>query len=102
MPRQVIVSAAALTDIVAARRWLTQPGAGSRAAERLQRIGAAIRGLKHHPLRWPIGDHSGVRERPIEGYRIMYEVLPDTGDEATAGDVFIVRVFGPFQDRTQL
>ena len=30
-----------------------------------------------------------------EGYFILYEVVPDTGDNATAGDVLILAVFPP-------
>lgn len=30
-----------------------------------------------------------------EGYFILYEVVPDTGDNATAGDVQILAVFPP-------
>ena len=32
----------------------------------------------------------------------MYEVHPDTGDNESAGNVRILRVFGPGQDRTDL
>lgn len=32
----------------------------------------------------------------------MYVVAPDTGDDRTAGEVSVLRVFGPFQDRTEL
>lgn len=41
-----------------------------------------------------------MRERHVEGHRIAYEVEPDTGEDATAGDVTVLRVFGPGQDRT--
>jgi hypothetical protein len=44
-----------------------------------------------------------VRELPCEGgYRAFYEVLPDTGRNDTAGDVIVLRVFGPGQDRRRL
>ena len=33
------------------------------------------------------------------GYRAMYEVVPDTGRSATAGDVMVLRVYGPGQSR---
>ena len=29
----------------------------------------------------------------------VYEVIPDTGRDETAGDVRVLRVFGPGQDR---
>jgi len=28
----------------------------------------------------------------------MFRVSPDTGDNTTAGDVFIIRIFGPGQN----
>jgi len=102
MQRTLTVTAAALKDIEAARKWLRQPGAGPAAAARLTRIRAAIGDLRVTPCRWPEGEHPGVRERPIEGHMIMYEVHPDTGDDRTAGDVAILRVFGPHQLRERL
>jgi len=98
--RRLTIAGGAARDLAEARSWLTQPGAGFRAARRLTAIGAAVRGLRQHPCRWPQGVHPGVRERHVEGYRVCYEVLPDTGDDATAGDVTVLRVFGPGQDRT--
>jgi hypothetical protein len=32
------------------------------------------------------------------GYRVVYEVVPDTNDNATAGDVRVLAIFGPGQD----
>jgi len=44
-----------------------------------------------------------MREVPVAGgYRVIYAVTPDTGDNATAGDVEVLRVFGPGQERTRL
>ncbi len=34
------------------------------------------------------------------GYRVLYEVVPDTGSNQTAGDVRVLRVYGPRQDRS--
>ena len=36
------------------------------------------------------------------GYRALYEVTPDTGHNETAGNVLVLRVFGPGQDRRTL
>jgi hypothetical protein len=36
------------------------------------------------------------------GYRVLYEVYPDTGHSETAGDVRVLRVFGPGQSRERL
>ena len=98
--RRLTIVRGAARDLDSARRWLTQPGAGGHAARRLAALGAAIRDLREHPCRWPKGEHTGVRERHVEGHRVSYEVVPDTGDDATAGDVTVLRVFGPGQDRT--
>jgi hypothetical protein len=51
----------------------------------------------------PVGQHAGVREQPCEGgYRALYEVIPDTGRDETAGDVIVLRVYGPGQSRNHL
>jgi len=63
---------------------------------------AAQGNLVRHPCRYPIGEHEGVRERPVEGHRILYVVAPDTGTDRTAGDVLVLRVFGPGQSREQI
>jgi len=64
---------------------------------------AAINRLRQHPCLFPVGDHAGVRELPCEGgYRALYRVHPDTGRNETAGDVRVLRVFGPGQSREQL
>ena len=97
--RRLTIARGAARDLAEARRWLAQSGAGRHAARRLAALGAAVRDLREHPCRWPRGGHHGVRERHVEGYRVAYEVAPDTGDDTTAGDVTVLRVFGPGQDR---
>jgi plasmid stabilization system protein ParE len=97
--REVIIADAALEDLVSIRAWLRQPGAGLRAARRLRQIEAALRDLSIAPCRWPVGEHQEVRERVVERYVILYQVRPDTADNTTAGDVEVIRVFGPGQSR---
>ncbi len=47
-----------------------------------------------------IGDQPGVRKLSCDsGYRALYRVRPDTGRNDTAGDVVVLRVFGPGQLR---
>lgn len=100
MPRQLSYTDTALADLSAARRWLTQPGAGPVARNRLLAILDAIDDLRAHPYRFPLGVHPGVRERLCAGgYRVFYRVRPDTGHDETAGDVRVLRVYGPGQDR---
>lgn len=80
-----------------------QPGSGPAAWHKLDAILAAIEDLRDHPCRFPLGTHVGGRERPCAGgYRALYRVTPDTGLNATAGDVTVLRLFGPGQDRRSL
>ncbi len=60
-------------------------------------------GLRYQPCLHAVRQHPGVRELPCDGgYRALYRVAHDTGDNATAGDVLVLRVFGPGQDRGRL
>jgi len=103
VPRRLIYAREALADLDAIRGWQTQPGSGLAAIRRLRAIRAAIKRLKQHPCLYPVGNHSGVRELPCEGgYRALYRVHPDTGRNETAGDVRVLRVFGPGQSRERL
>ncbi len=102
MSRTLAISAAAARDLETVRQWLKQRGAGEVAAKRLANIRSAVKELRLYPCKWPEGEHPGVRERPIEGYMIMYEVYPDTDDNRTAGNVEVLRVFGPHQLRDSL
>jgi plasmid stabilization system protein ParE len=100
--RSLKLADAALADIARARKWLRQPGAGPAAERRLQHILSAIRELRAAPCRWPYSEHEGSRERIVEGYKIVYRIDPDTGDNNTAGNVEIRRVFGPWQRSDRL
>ncbi len=92
--------AEAQSDLERVQRWYAQPGAGLAAKARLRRILAAIRSLQRNPIIWPRGERPGTREHRAEGHTIVYIVDPDTGDSRTAGDVYVLRVFGPGQDRS--
>jgi len=103
LPRELIYAPEALADLEVATRWLTQPGSGPRAWRRLAAIWSSIERLREHPCLWPVGQHVGVRELPCDGgYRALYQVDPDTGRDETAGDVQVLRVFGPGQSRARL
>jgi plasmid stabilization system protein ParE len=103
MARGLIYAPRARDDLDAARQWLTQPGSGPAARRKLAQILHAAEDLCRHPCRWPVGHYQGVRERPCAGgYRIMNRVSPDTGNNDTAGDVRVLRVFGPGQWRDEL
>jgi len=100
VPRELIYAPEALADLEEASVWLTQQGSGPRAWRRLAAIRSSIERLCEHPCLWPTGQHAGVRELPCEGgYRALYELHPDTGRDETAGDVLVLRVYGPGQDR---
>ncbi len=103
MPRQLVYAPRAREDFDAVRRWLTQPGSGPLARRTLAAIRASLRRLREQPCLWPVGDHPGVRELPCAGgYRVIYRVHPDTGRNETAGNIQVLRVFGPGQDRRTL
>jgi plasmid stabilization system protein ParE len=103
VPRKLDYTDEAIEDLKSIRRWLSQPGSGQRARRRLRRIRAAINRLREHPCLYPVNHRSLVRELPCDGgYRVMYEVYPDTGRDETAGDVVVLRVFGPGQSRDHL
>lgn len=100
MPRRLRFTHKALDDFDAIRRWQTQPGSGQAAIRRLTAIRTAIRRLRQHPCLYAVGDCPNVRELPCDGgYRVLYRVHPDTGRSETAGDVLVLRVFGPGQSR---
>jgi plasmid stabilization system protein ParE len=101
VPRALVYAPEALADLDAAALLLIQPGSGPHAWRTLTAIRADIRRLRQHPCLWPVRYHPGVRELPCAGgYRVLYRVHPDTGRSETAGDVRVLRVFGPGQDRS--
>lgn len=102
MPRTLRYTGPALADLETVERWLTQPGACNLARRRLRAIRAAIQSLRQAPCRHPLGDRVGIREMTVERHRVLYSVHPDTGRNATAGDVVVLRVFGPGQSRDDL
>ena len=103
MRRRLIYTPRAREDLIAVRGWLTQRGSGQAARKRLFNIRAAIRQLQQDPCLFPTGKHPGVRELPCDGgYRTLYRVIPDTDRSETSGDVLVLRVYGPGQDRRTL
>jgi plasmid stabilization system protein ParE len=103
LPRELDYTNTALADLDAIGDWLAQQGAGRAARRRLTAIWASIERLALHPCLFPVVHHPGVRELPCDGgYRVLYELHPDTGRSETAGNVRVLRVFGPGQDRSTL
>jgi plasmid stabilization system protein ParE len=99
MKRTLRIARRAMLDLDHIRRWQMQPGSGPPARRRVQGILAAIQRLGRHPCTYRRGDHPGTRQMGIEGHVEIYEVHPDTGRDTTAGDVAVLRVFGPGQSR---
>ncbi len=99
MARKLEYSILSLLDLAQMRRWLSQPGAGPRAKARAGEIAKAARDLRGDPVQWPKGDVPGTRQRIVRDYTIVYAIDPDTDDRLTAGDVYILRVYGPGQKR---
>lgn len=100
MPRRLRYTPEALDDLDEVLRWLTQSGSGSAARRRLKAIRAAINRLRDRPYLYAVGDYHGVRELPCDGgHRVFYEVMNDTGINTTAGDVRVLRIYGPGQSR---
>lgn len=90
----VCFTARARRDLIAIRKWLLQPGSGLKAQLRIARISRALVELQFRPDRWPPGAVDGTRQRLIEGHTIVYKC------NAAAKAVTVMRVFGPFQDRS--
>jgi len=97
MPRRrVTLAPRAIRDINDAKRWLLQEGSGPLAQGRYRAILRAIKDLHTHPVRHRRSDdHPGRRVISVAGYRVLYTVTPDTGDNRTAGDVNVLAVLGP-------
>lgn len=88
----------AAVDLRGARTWLLQPGSGPDARARWEALRDARRSLRDHPYLGRRDEgHEGCRVLSVSGHRIVYQVTPDTGDAETAGDVEVLRVFGPGQ-----
>ena len=100
MSRRLSYTTEALDDLDAMEGWQMQPDSGPAAGRRIKAIRAAIDGLRVHPCRRPVVNQAGVRELPCPGgCRASDRVLPDTGKNASAGDVQVPRVHGPGQSR---
>ena len=93
---ELLLTARARSDLLAAREWLSQPGSGLKARLRIARITRALVELQFTPHRWAAGEHEGTRQRHVEGYHIIYQA-----DDAAA-QVRVLRIFGPYQDRSSL
>jgi plasmid stabilization system protein ParE len=96
MSRRVITAPTAAKGLRDARIYLTQPGSGPGGRQKWENIRDARRQLRERPYIGPQSpEHPGCRCLVREGYRIVYEISPDTGSTETAGDVTVLAVFPP-------
>ncbi len=103
MRRTVRFTDKALGHLDGARGWLRQPGSGRVGQQRWAALRQVAAALRRNPYLAPKSDeHPRFRVRVISEYRVFYEVDPDTGDTATAGDILIVAILGPGQPSRDL
>lgn len=100
MIRELVVSPRAEADIIAAvDRFFAYGGPTPQALRRLVDLIEAVEDLTTAPVTFRMSDRfAGVRERIVSGCTIYFRVLPDTGENATAGDVRVLHVKLPSQD----
>jgi plasmid stabilization system protein ParE len=99
VPRVISLSNEAVEDLAAIRAWQMQAGSGAAAKARVQSILNAIAQLRDAPCLHAKGAQAGTRAFTRANHRIIYQVDPDTGSNATAGNVVVLRVYGPGQSR---
>lgn len=97
MSRELSLTDEAIEDLEAMRNWQTQPGSGEAARRRARAILTAIQELRDFPCRYPRAAQAGLRRRVVQRHIVVYRVVPDTGDNQTAGAVQVIRVLGPGQ-----
>jgi plasmid stabilization system protein ParE len=100
LSRELVVSPRARADIAAATdRFFAYAGPALPARKRLRDLIEAIENLTEAPATFRPSDRfTGVRERVVSGCVICFRVIPDTGDNNTAGDVRVLHVKLPGQD----
>jgi len=77
-------------------RLIGEFGAGPKARKRYLALATGIRALRLHPCRYRRNpDLPGTRVFSVAGYRVIYNVHPDTDDNITAGDVRVLLVRHP-------
>lgn len=95
------ISLDAQDDLLGITNWLSQPGAGVEAANKLAALKAGIRGLRQDPLRHPEFEPTGGRKCTTRGgYEIHYDVIANPAGSTSSGWVEVLFVRSPFQDYT--
>lgn len=100
MARELVVSPRAEADLIAAAdRFFAYAGPTAQALKRLEDLIEAVRDLVHAPVTFRTSlRFEGVRERIVSGCTIYFRIIPDTGENATAGHVRVLHVKLPGQD----
>jgi plasmid stabilization system protein ParE len=100
LSRELVVSPRAAADIAAATdRFFAYAGPTLQARQRLRDLINAIEDLTQAPVTFRVSARlAGARERVVSGCVIYFRVLPDTGENATAGDVRVLHVKLPGQN----
>ena len=89
MPGRVFFSTAALRDLANVVDWLTQPGSGYRAHQKIDEIWDGIDSLPDNPALYAWDrDRPDCRLAVFHGYAVRYRVRHD-------GSIWVERVFGP-------
>jgi plasmid stabilization system protein ParE len=94
---KIVISTAALGDLVAVREWLFQPGSGPHAHRKQMAISQAIARLGEEATLWPLhlaAFDPRTRKRSVAGHVILYRILSTTQVEPVEY-VFVDAVFGP-------
>ncbi|PWC53403.1 type II toxin-antitoxin system RelE/ParE family toxin [Azospirillum sp. TSO22-1] len=97
--RGVVLSPAATRDLGQIRAWYSQPGAGPRAKRKATAIVRALRELERYPYIGTPSDEPGLHERVVEEHTIIYRVRDDMVAAEVAGDILVIRIWQPGQDR---
>lgn len=100
MARELVVSPRAEADLVAAAdRFFAYAGPTPQALKRLENLTEAILDLVSAPVTFRNSlRFEGARERIASGCTIYFQITPDTGENATAGNVLVLHVKLPGQD----
>jgi len=97
--RRVILSPTATRDLGQIRACYSQPGSGPRAKRKASAIVQALRDLERYPFIGAPSEEPSVRERVVEEHTVIYRVQNDFGAAEQAGDIEVIRIWQPGQNR---
>ena len=100
MKRTVILAPSAQKDRKTIKAWFRQPGSGQAARARLAKLQAGLAALATFPLINRPGPVPGTRMLICQGHKVIYEIEPGSDGTPEAGDVVVLRIYGPGQSDT--